>query len=100
MTDDWANRWWPCETAPERIQYLANARNMAIEPLQSENSTIRLPDYESYDKVLFINDILFSYQGIIRLLATDLEGDESRPPNYDLACAMDFGSSGEDCHFQ
>ncbi|KAK8844853.1 hypothetical protein IAR55_006703 [Kwoniella newhampshirensis] len=94
LCEDDDNRWWPYPTSPERIQYLADARNRVLEPLQSDNATIRLPSYDSYTKVVFLNDIRFTYQSIVRLLATRLDGDASKPGEYDLACGMDFGASG------
>ncbi|WWD22595.1 hypothetical protein CI109_107088 [Kwoniella shandongensis] len=94
LCEDDDNRWWPYPTSPERIQYLADARNRVLEPLQSDNATIRLPSYDSYTKIVFLNDIRFSFQSIVRLLATRLDGDASKPGEYDLACGMDFGAAG------
>lgn len=94
MTEDDDSRSWPYGTAPERIRFLANARKRAMEPMQSENESVRLVDYASYTKVIFLNDVLFTYQSIVRLLATRIDGDPSSPADYDLACAMDFGYSG------
>ena len=93
--EDKSDRWWPYGTAPERIQYIADARNTALEPLQSANATVRLDNHYTYSKVIFLNDIIFSYESIVRLIATRLDGDTSLPPDYDLACAMDYGSSGK-----
>ena len=95
VMEDQSYRWWPYGTAPERIQLIADARNMALEPLQSANATVRLEDHDAYAKVIFLNDIFFSYESIVRLIATRLDGDTSLPPNYDLACAMDYGASGK-----
>lgn len=91
IVSDTTERWWPYATSPERIRFLADARNKAMEPLQSPSADIRLTDYDSYTKVLFLNDVLFTWEGAMNLLATkrDYDGD------YDLACAMDFGASGE-----
>jgi hypothetical protein len=83
---------WPYGTAPERIQFLAHARNMALEPLQSPDDSIRLPNWKEYTKVIFLNDIVFRWQDIANLIATRVEGEEG---GYDMACAMDYGSSGE-----
>ncbi|KAK4683508.1 alpha-1,3-mannosyltransferase, partial [Tremellales sp. Uapishka_1] len=94
VSEDTEERWWPYATSPERIEYLARARNRALEPLQSPDESIRLPDYDSFTKIIFLNDIYYTWQSIIRLLATRLDGDPSMPADYDLACAMDFGSSG------
>jgi hypothetical protein len=83
---------WPYGTAPERIQFLAHARNMALEPLQSPDDSIRLPDWRAYTKIIFLNDIVFRWQDIANLIATRVEGEEE---GYDMACAMDYGSSGK-----
>lgn len=82
---------WPYGTAPERIQFLAHARNMALEPLQSPDNSIRIPNWQEYTKVIFLNDIVFRWQDIVNLIATRVEGEEE---GYDMACAMDYGSSG------
>jgi hypothetical protein len=82
---------WPYSTAPERIEFLAHARNMALEPLQSPDNSIRLPNWQEYTKVIFLNDIVFQWQDIANLIATRIEGEEE---GYDMACAMDYGSSG------
>jgi hypothetical protein len=87
-------RTWPYGTSPERISFLATARNRAMEPLQSLDPNIRLLDYSTYTKGVFLNDVYFSYKSIVRLLATRLDGDTSRPPDYDVVCAMDYGPSG------
>lgn len=89
-----SDRTWPYGTSPERISYLAGVRNKALEPLQSENENVRLADAQSYTKVIFLNDIYFSWQSIFRLLATRLDGRNDLPPDYDLACAFDYGEAG------
>lgn len=83
---------WPYGTAPERIQFLAHARNMALEPLQSPDNSIRLPNWQEYTKIIFLNDIVFRWQDIVDLIATRVEGEEE---GYDMACAIDYGSSGK-----
>lgn len=88
------DRWWPYGTSPERISYLAGVRNKAIEALQSEDDAIRLPDAHTFTKIVFLNDIYFSWQSIVRLLATRLDERTDVPADYDLACAFDYGSSG------
>jgi hypothetical protein len=84
---------WPYATSPKRIQYLADVRNKAIEPLQSSDPSVRLTDWQSYTKVLFLNDILFDWRDIVRLIGTRIEGHEEE--DYDLACGLDFGTIGE-----
>lgn len=94
IISDVTERWWPYGTSPERIGLLADARNRALEPLQSPSPDVRLPNYGEFTKVLFLNDVVFSYDAAIRLLATSLD-DEEGEDGYDLACGMDFGVSGE-----
>ena len=50
MGDNWikTENGWP----PRRISYLAELRNMVLEPLQNSS--------RYFDKVLFINDVIFS----------------------------------------
>lgn len=69
---------------------MADARNRALEPLQSANESTRLSNYADFDKVLFLNDVVFTYDAAVRLLATEMDGAE-----YDLACGMDFHAAGE-----
>ena len=87
-----APRWWPYNTSPERIEYLSEARNRVMEPLQSNDSSVRLEDYAEFEKVVFLNDVYYSWQSVVRLLATALDGEEA---NYDLACAMDYQLAGK-----
>ncbi|WVQ93720.1 hypothetical protein IAU59_000797 [Kwoniella sp. CBS 9459] len=84
--------WWPYQTSSERIAYLASARNKALEPIQSADDNVRIPDWEGYTKVLFLNDIWYSWQSMARLLDTKVQGEEEE--EYDQACAMDFFASG------
>ncbi|KAJ7607574.1 capsular associated protein [Roridomyces roridus] len=65
----------------ERVQYMADMRNKALEPLQGGL------DGRSFDKVIFFNDVYFEWKSILRLLATK-EG------NFDLACGLDFDGIG------
>lgn len=94
ILSDESERWWPYGTAPERIQFLAAARNKALEPLQSPDDSVRLADYDTFTKVVFLNDVVFTWQGVVRLLATSWDGDEGED-GYDLACAMDYYQAGE-----
>lgn len=84
---DTADRRWPYGTSPERIDYLAAARNRAMEPLQNDSETLRLDNWAEYDKVVFLNDIWFEWQDVYRLLGL-------RDGDFDLACGVDFGASG------
>ena len=101
-------RWWPYDTSPERIQYLAQARNKVLEPLQSVDPAVRLDNYQEFDKLIFINDVLFQWEDIVRLIATKVRKDDNGDDNeegkrerddeyadeYDMACGTDFGTSG------
>ncbi|KXJ95987.1 cryptococcal mannosyltransferase 1-domain-containing protein, partial [Microdochium bolleyi] len=59
-----------------RIPYLSRVRNQALEPL------LQL-DPQRYEKVLWLNDVVFDTQDLVTLLATN-KGD------YAAACSMDF----------
>jgi hypothetical protein len=41
--------------------------------------------------VIFLNDIIWRWQDVVRLLRTEIEGRK----DWDMVCAMDFGKSGE-----
>jgi hypothetical protein len=84
---------WPYGTSPQRIQFLARLRNKAMEPIQSADPDVRLENWRDFTKVIYLNDILFQCQDIVRLIATRVEGKENE--DYDVACAMDFGEYGE-----
>ena len=88
-------------TASTRIAMMALFRNKPLEPLRQLSSLVREenPITESgassvnaffgsnahldQTKVLFFNDIYFSYQDIVKLIDTNRM-------DYDLACALDF----------
>lgn len=93
--DDDKNRWWPSGTSPERTTYLAGVRNRALEPLQSSDDHVRSPSAGTFTKLIFLNDIIYSWQSIVRLIATRLDERTDLPPEYDLACAMDYDGPGE-----
>jgi hypothetical protein len=65
-----------------------------MEPIQSTDDDVRIPDWRDYTKVIFLNDIRFKWEDIVKLILTELPGAASEENGYDLACAMDFGSSG------
>lgn len=68
----------------KRIAYLAEVRNMALQPL---NTMTR-----HFDKVLFINDVFFSPEDATRLLwGTHLS--TGGKAEYKAACAADFVTS-------
>jgi hypothetical protein len=84
---------FPYSTSPERIEFLARARNKVMEPIQSPSLSVRLADWDRYSKIIFLNDIRFEWRDIVRLIATRVEGKEDE--DYDVACALDFGRYGK-----
>ncbi|CAF9914664.1 MAG: hypothetical protein ALECFALPRED_009665 [Alectoria fallacina] len=60
-----------------RIPYLSKLRNLALEPLN------HLEDGSKFDKVLFLNDVVFTTEDVTTLLAT-------RDGDYSAACSLDF----------
>lgn len=91
--DDEPKPSWPYGTAPERIDFLSACRNKVLEPLQSPDPSIRLKDWTTYGKIVFLNDIRFRWQDIVSLIRTRLEDKEGE--DYDLACAIDFAYPGK-----
>lgn len=65
----------------KRIAYLAEVRNRALKPL--EDSDI------SYDKVLFLNDVIFDPIDAAQLLFSTNANDHGKT-SYHAACAVDF----------
>jgi len=61
-----------------RIPYLARLRNLSLKPLLAEKEAGR-----SYDKILFLNDVVFKPSDVVSLLATN-QG------SYTAACALDY----------
>ncbi|KAI9864754.1 MAG: hypothetical protein M1824_004661 [Vezdaea acicularis] len=61
-----------------RIPYLAKLRNLSLKPLKE----LAAKDIK-FDKILFLNDVVFAPQDVLRLLAT-------RDGSYAAACALDF----------
>ncbi|KAI8142379.1 cryptococcal mannosyltransferase 1-domain-containing protein [Fennellomyces sp. T-0311] len=62
-------------TNDRRIVKLASIRNLALAPLEKQTA--------HYDKILYLNDIVFDVKDAIRLLTT-------RDGEYDAVCGMDF----------
>ncbi|KAL1608179.1 hypothetical protein SLS60_003118 [Paraconiothyrium brasiliense] len=61
-----------------RIPYLAKQRNIGLQPLEElAQRGIR------FDKVLFVNDVVFSTEDVLQLLST-------HSGHYAAACSMDF----------
>ncbi|KAE8376934.1 cryptococcal mannosyltransferase 1-domain-containing protein [Aspergillus bertholletiae] len=65
-------------TELRRIPYLAKLRNVVMEPLYEQQK-----DGIVYDKILFLNDVVFTTPDIEELLST-------RGGNYAAACSLDF----------
>lgn len=66
----------------KRIEYLAEARNRALEPLDEAPDVL-------YDKILYLNDVVFNPVDAAQLLlSTNL--DEQGQTAYRAACAVDF----------
>ncbi|KIV86627.1 hypothetical protein PV11_02227 [Exophiala sideris] len=61
-----------------RIPYLARLRNKSLEPLLDMHA-----QGHDFDKILFINDVVFTPSDVLSLLATN-QG------SFSAACAMDF----------
>ena len=83
---DW--RELPSVTVPggskrvKRIEYLAEVRNRALKPLDEH------PE-RRYDKLLFLNDIVFDPVDAIQLLFST-NADDRGVSQYRAACAVDF----------
>lgn len=66
----------------KRIAYLAEVRNQALAPLEDELEVV-------YDKVLFLNDVIFDPIDAVQLLfSTNV--NENGKASYNAACAVDF----------
>lgn len=61
-----------------RIPYLAGLRNLAMEPLYELQK-----QGEKFDKILFLNDVVFTSLDVRNLLST-------RDGEYSAACSLDF----------
>ncbi|KAI1356883.1 polysaccharide export protein [Xylaria sp. FL0043] len=61
-----------------RIPYLARVRNQAMEPLKEQENQGRL-----FNKILWLNDVVFDTEDIVTLLHT-------RNEKYAAACSMDY----------
>lgn len=75
------------ETRLKRIRWLAEVRNRALESLAASPT--------NFDKILFINDVIFSAQDAARLLfgtrMVESAGGVKRT-DYRAACALDFSN--------
>ncbi|PVU94167.1 hypothetical protein BB559_003067 [Furculomyces boomerangus] len=68
-----------------RIEYLAKIRNKALEPLETESS-----NGHKYDKIVFMNDVVFCRNDILELLY------QSEHQQSDMTCPLDFDTGGPD----
>ena len=66
----------------KRIAYLAEVRNRALRPLQADPSV-------HYDRILFINDVVFEPLDAIHLLFSS-NVDAAGRAQYGAVCALDF----------
>ena len=66
----------------KRIAYLAAVRNRALQPLDT-------PLKINYDKLLFLNDVVFDPIEAVQLLFST-NGDQHAKSSYLAACAVDF----------
>lgn len=64
--------------ALRRIHYLAQLRNRVLEPLEQLGAK-----GEMFDRILFLNDVIYSTDDVLNLLQT-------RNGNYAAACTLDF----------
>ncbi|KAI9802608.1 MAG: hypothetical protein M1833_001682 [Piccolia ochrophora] len=71
------------EQRVKRIAYLAEVRNRALRPLEGEAKDTK------FDKLLFLNDIVFSPTDAAQLLFSTKAGSDGRT-KYRAACAVDF----------
>ncbi|KAF2725789.1 glycosyltransferase family 69 protein [Polychaeton citri CBS 116435] len=76
--DGWIKSPRTGELRRRRIDYLAQLRNTVLKPLWDLEA-----EGEHFEKVLFLNDIVYSPPDILRLLNT-------RDGKYAAACALDF----------
>lgn len=66
----------------KRIAYLAEVRNRALRPLQTKEAV-------RYDKLLFLNDVVFDPIEAVQLLFSTNANEHGRS-SYLAACAVDF----------
>ena len=66
----------------KRIAYLAEVRNRALQPLDERSDV-------TYDKVLFLNDVVFDPIDAVQLLFST-NANEIGEASYNAACAVDF----------
>lgn len=82
LSDDRAVRMNKSSPVQDRIQFLAEVRNVAMQPLLDPSSA-----NTTFTHVLWINDITFTSQDALELLHTN-------NARYDQVCASDFIGNG------
>ncbi len=83
LSDDRAARMDKFSPVADRIRFLANVRNIAMQPLLDP---VNASD-NKFSHVLWINDIVYTTEDALKLL-------ETNDGRYDQACAMDFIGNG------
>ncbi|KAK0672067.1 cryptococcal mannosyltransferase 1-domain-containing protein [Cercophora samala] len=87
---------FPTVTLPDgtrrvkRVAYLAELRNRALRPLDKRSKEDRFGGVKKFDKVLFLNDIVFDPIDAANLLFGTNVDQKTGRANYVAACAMDF----------
>jgi hypothetical protein len=81
----------PNERRVKRLDYLATVRNHALDPLflDRANVTTSPAAHMKFDKLFFLNDVVFSAKDAADLLFATNAGPGGRT-DYQAACAMDF----------
>ena len=70
----------------KRIAFLAKVRNRALAPLDDQDTARQAP---KYDKLLYINDVMFDPIDAANLLFSTNLGSDGKP-KYRATCATDF----------
>ena len=92
----------PNEKRTKRLAYLAKVRNHALDPLDAppsrdavkrSNSTARSADAAAFDRLLFLNDVVFSPRDAADLLFATNRDAASGRASYHAACAADYISA-------
>ncbi|KAK4195196.1 cryptococcal mannosyltransferase 1-domain-containing protein [Triangularia verruculosa] len=87
---------FPTVTLPDgtkrvkRVAYLAELRNRALRPLDKKDYQDRITGVRTFDKVLYLNDIVFDPVEAAQLLFSTNVDPATGRPSYVAACAMDF----------
>ena len=84
----------------ERIAYLARIRNKTLEPIQSSDPSVRVPEWETFTEIIFMNDVVFTWQDMVRLIGSRFGGDGDSEEDYDMVCALHFAGSGAHLPFR